>query len=277
MADVWPLHGDGQRFENAGDVEATTSLTDIPENAANNLKGAWAELIAASAFDASGFLLNSAFTPASQRSMLIDIGVGAAGSETVILSNFMMVQNTSASLVDAVYIPIGIPAGSRVAARYQITNITTANLMVAVTLIGAGFLGGSPYGNAETWGATTADSGGIQVVPGVSNAKGSYAEIVATTARDTNAIIICIGNSAGDYALVGSRHMFDIAIGAAASETILLGNLLVMSEATSDSFYPRTIGPIPCMIPAGSRVAVRGQTAAATTDNFDFVIIGFSL
>jgi hypothetical protein len=276
MSDVWPLHGDGQRFETAGTVAATTSLTDIPENAAANTKGAYAELIASTAFDAVGFLLNICFTPANSRSMLLDIAVGAAASETVILADIAFTHGSASFSTHLVYIPLPIPAASRVSARYATTTVATANLMVAVNLVGAGFAGGSPYGKAETWGATAADSGGIQVVPGVTNAKGSYSQIVAASAFDVNAIIVCVGNSAADYALAAQRYLFDVAVGGAGVEQILFTDLLFAADVFEDSPHQQIMGPFPCMIPAGSRVAVRAQTSAGTTDNFDFVIIGFS-
>lgn len=277
MADVWPLHGDGQRFENAGVISASTNLTELTEPGGINTKSAYTQLIAATAFDASGFFVQVTLQTNVARSYLFDIATGGAGSETVILAN-VLITIASTARAATVYIPLAIPAATRLSARYQASSSVTTDIRLSVLLVGTGWLGGSPFGNSETWGATAADSGGIQVVPGAASAEGSYAEIIAATARDVQAILVCVGNSAGDYAQANLKQLLEVAVGAAAAEQPLVQDLFFIADTLVDSFSPEFFGPIPCMIPAGSRVACRCQSdAAVTPENVDIVIIGFSL
>jgi hypothetical protein len=114
-------------------IIAAGEMVNIDAGATAHTKGAWAEITASTARDAKGFtlvILNDASSSAAAR-FLVDVAVGASGSEAVILSNMQTLfegfQGAQA-VVGPIWTPI--PAGSRIAARAQ-CSVTTADTRVA--------------------------------------------------------------------------------------------------------------------------------------------------
>lgn len=105
---------------------------------------------------------------------------------------------------------------------------------------------------------------GVTVTGGAANTKGAYATISAALPFSAAAIVVSVGSKSatGDYLL-------DIAIGAAASERIVIPNLSVTGPAYSAGFYY-----FPVRLPGGVRLAARCQstTASATLGVFVTVI-----
>ena len=269
MANVWQIAGGAMTFEAGGVATATTTQSTVTAPGAANAKGAWLELIASTANEAQGFFLTTTLTTTASRQVLVDIGLGAAGSEVVLLSNHAMSLGEMAHSICS-FIPLRIPASSRVAVRYQRNN--TATLTASVHLVSAS--GATGYAReTETWGADTSDSGGTAVTPGQNDAKGSYVQLTAASAKNMHAILIHIHG--GDFTLSQNLVFLDIATGGAGSETVLVPDLLVFSNAADSQYRPAVIGPIPCYIPAGTRVAVRAQDTDATVELFDVSIIAF--
>lgn len=272
-SNLWTLRGDGQRFENGGADTTTTTLTAVTSGAANT-KGSYTQLIASTAFDASGFLLHLDMSTGN-RNCLIDIAVGAAGSEQDLLKNFFASFGAFVSWGRCHYIPLRIPAGSRVSARHQ-CNVGTQAISMAVTLIGTGFGAHGGYGHMEAWGSDTTDSAGATVTPGQNDAKGSYAQIIASTAYVADAIIVNVG--AGDFIHAANNEiLLDLAVGGVGSEQVIIPNVYFLGDVFEDVYRPSTFGPFPCSIPAGSRIAARCQDTDATVETFDIAISAFSL
>lgn len=100
-----------------------------------NVKGAWVEITPSLPFSARWLQLlgvNSVTTSNNAASFLIDIGVGAAGSELVALANLYgrhngNIRERACFLSDAVE----IPAGSRVAFRHQSSNSNSTMRLLA--------------------------------------------------------------------------------------------------------------------------------------------------
>lgn len=113
---------------------------------------------------------------------------------------------------------------------------------------------------------------GTTVTAGGSNhTKGSYAELTASTSEAAQAVIVSVSNAS----TATRRFLFDIAVGAAGSESVVLANIPFAngSPATTNcpSFY------LPLGIPTGSRVSARCQcSVASTTVNVSVNLIGGS-
>ncbi len=128
--------------DSIGFVAASTQGTTIDPGAVGNTKGAYAQLVASSSRDYMGFMiccdtLNA--TPGTNTKYLLDVAVGAAGSEVVILSNlqgFRILTNVTAYPGGAAFYPISIPAGSRIAVRAQANNTATPARTFGITLYG---------------------------------------------------------------------------------------------------------------------------------------------
>lgn len=114
-------------------IIAAGEMVDVDAGATAHTKGAWAQITASTARDALGFtlvIINDASSTASSQH-LVDIAVGAAGSEVVILSNmqaFFQGFQGGETVVGPIWTPI--PAGSRIAARAQ-CSVTAADTRVA--------------------------------------------------------------------------------------------------------------------------------------------------
>lgn len=269
----WPGIGAGNRSSTEGENTATTRGATVTAGGSAHTKGSYTQLVASSPFDAQGFLLNVYNN--TRAYYLLDVAVGAATSEQVILPNFF--HSFDFYQPSAVYFPIPIPAGSRVAVRNQ-SSTGSAVQYAEVTLLSQGFLPGSSLGRVEAWGADTSDSAGATVDPGaVAHTKGAYTQLIASTAFDVRAIVIDIG--ATSIYRAGYYWLMDVALGAAASEQIILPDIMLAGTVAASLYgdiLPKTIGPLPVHIPAGTRVAIRAQAfdTNATYRVFDAVIYG---
>lgn len=179
---LWPLQASPaihkpRRNSNA----AILNNTAVP-NATAHAKGAWAQVEASLAEDVSLIILrgNGASTSGAARTACIDIGVGAASSEQVVLEGFDIGQSSANPYW---LIPISIPAGSRVTVRVQ-SSVTTDCLLF--DFYGAGGLagGGRTAARWTTYGFDAAASTGTAVTPGNTNTWGSWVQIGSATASE---------------------------------------------------------------------------------------------
>ncbi len=259
-------------YEALGEAAATTLYTTVTGGAIHT-KGSYAELSASTAIDAYGFILMME-TTSGNRNFLIDVALGAAGVEVVKLSNFFMSTGSFVNWVFSPFIPMSIPAGSRVAVRHQANaGLQTMSCGIILVQTDFGALSGA-YSAVETWGADTSDSAGTAVVSGQNDAKGAYSQLVASSAGNVSAVIIHLG--AGDFAYAQNDGLLlDVATGAAGAEVVLIPNLYFQNDTFEDMMRPQMIGPIPCSIPSGTRVAVRGQDTDTTVEAYDVTITAF--
>lgn len=185
-----PLHGTSAIEENVGTTSAEFGAT-ITASATPHTKGSYTALIAATAYDAYGItvLIGGTATTASVNARaLMDVAIGAAASEVVLLPNLMCgnvaAQNAASCMCVMYHFPIYIAAGSRLAARLQ-------GLIASETATCAIWLHQWPIGvtgwfgtRVTAYGANTATSSGVSHSPGSS----TYATATQITASITNPI-----------------------------------------------------------------------------------------
>lgn len=273
---TWPAPYDGSRVEPIG--AGTSSGTTITAAGSTNTKGSYTQLIAATA-DPIDLLLITPGAPSAAADYLIDIAIGGAGSEQVIISN-LLICSGKASGVSAnmpLLLPLSIPAGTRIAARCQ---ATTASATIALMLHGLarGLLDQSGLSRVTTYGANTADSGGTSVDPGASaNTKGAWTQIVASTSAQHTALFVAFGNQVNTVRTSGS-WLIDIGIGGAGSEQILIADLFVRGSSSNDTVTTMLTVLLPVAIPAGTRISVRAASdiTDATDRLIDAAIYGVS-
>jgi len=265
----------GQRFESS--PTSSSAQTTVTADGSTNTKGAFAQLIAATAFKAEGILVTVKRLSGNTADHLIDIAIGAALSEVVIIPNILLSSKGGVAndfCIGNFYVPFHIPAGTRIAARSQSTT-GSATVTVGVTLVGGeGLL---MCERCETWGANTADSGGTSVDAGASaNTKGtSYAQLTASSGIDARYLVVCVGNALNGAAAT-ANFLLDISIGAGGSEVVIVPDLHYLTTSLTHFPAPAFIA-FPCNIPAGTRVAVRSQSSTndATDRLTDVVILAF--
>ena len=86
-----------------------------------NVKTAYVQLTASTGRDYAGFFLGTdgAVTAANQPTFLVDLAVGAGGSEKNILNTYLLRGNVTAPISCSNLIMIPIPSGTRISARAQ--------------------------------------------------------------------------------------------------------------------------------------------------------------
>lgn len=136
-----PLLYAGTRATDYGTVTASSGGPQLTAPGSINTKSAWTELVAATSYPMRWLIpfvtpVNSGNNGAAD--YLVDIGVGASGSERAVVSNLVVRTTTNE---EALYAPIGypvrIPAGVRLAARFQ-SSTQNANYGLRATVIGIG-------------------------------------------------------------------------------------------------------------------------------------------
>lgn len=113
---------------------------------------------------------------------------------------------------------------------------------------------GDRLGRGTNAGVDLAATSGTVIVPGSANVKGSYTQMVASTPWDVGAIQLHFGDC------YWQTYLFDIGVGPAASEIVVLPNLFHRGWGTSGDNW-RISGPVvPLYIPKGKRIAIRCQS-----------------
>ncbi len=267
------LRGGSQKYESIG-ADLTTTLGTAVVCGANDAKGAWVEITASTSFDYEAIrFIAMQNTTASH---FIDIGIGAAASEQVLISNLDVSSNGKTyRQAEYVELPISIPAGTRIACRGQ-TSLGS-NSTMNVYLVGKSntFSQSGGLGKAVTYGANTGATEGVTVDPGGTiNTKGAYTEVTASTTADMKHLVLCIG-SLQNASQATTGWFLDIAIGSAGNEEVICPNSHVQGDSVPDNLGP-SFHSWDVDIPLGTRIAIRSQcdTNNATDRLLGALIIG---
>jgi hypothetical protein len=117
---------------------ATTLGTTLTPSTTANTKGSYAQLSAATARDYYGLTIvfdTLNFNPSyTGKLYMVDLAIGAGGSETVIMPDLIFWNVWGTALPQIVPLPIQIPAGTRIAARAQQDG--TTNPQIGITVYG---------------------------------------------------------------------------------------------------------------------------------------------
>jgi len=239
----------------------------IPIGPAANTKGSWEEICPAAPFDATLFVAVEMATAGT--GILMDVGVGAAGNEMVVVENLLYTNGTSTNvMVGAHAIPILIKKGQRVALRRQ-ARTTTGYVAVRGSLFPANQ--SAAFDFCTTLGATLADSGGLAVDPGgVAGVQGAWVEFSSGLPFATKALSIGAGARQTTVVLAN----FDVSVAKGPEHS----RVAYSAHITSNSVVlPSHSGPYPVDIPPGTpiAVAVAAGTTNATYRVLDFVLYCF--
>lgn len=273
MAD-WPLC-DGAGATDVGTSAGTTVATSAVPNALANTYGAWAQLVASTPFLVSGFWLFLRPTVVFYNNA-VNIGVGGAGSEQIVLGNLPV---AGSGVRNMVWVPLVIPQGVRLAVQ-MISNQTAGggapNIETNAILCANGFAPAQAFGATDQYGYTNSPPSGVAVDPGgVANTKGAWTQIVASTTRPASALMIELWppDSAAPC-----RYMIDIGVGGAGSEQIVVTDAFSSNTITNNQHDFPVLGPFPCNIPAGTALSARCQsnTAGLGTRNTKISLRTFS-
>lgn len=230
-------------------------------------KGAWVQVHSSTPSASSLLYFGSAQIGVSSTdtSTLVDIGVGAAGSETVIVPNLAIGGWQQGANV---LIPVAIPSGSRVAVRLQgsRTSPTAPSGGNSVALTNSLDYALTPT-SVDVLGINTATSSATALT----GASGSWTEITASTAKDYQTVIIVPSTSSTVTSNI--TVVMTLGIGASGSEVAIssLQNRYNASTQWLNNFNQPLwfSGPVP----AGSRLSVR-HDIASNPGRYNVCLIG---
>lgn len=258
--------------EEAGADESASKGTVVTSG--SSAKGSWVELVASTTDTTALFILSVEYaaTGATIRDFLIDVGIGAASSEEVIVSDLQIQMKQTFSPVNHYYLPIRIPSGTRIAVRIE-SNSSSDSINVNAHLFAPTFQSNPGYSKTTAYGVSGTD--GTDIDPGgTANTKGSWVELTASTSDAIEAFNICIGSNTNN-AHNDIDYLYDLAIGGSGSEEIILENMHVVSSNFEVSKAPVCVQH---KIASGSRLAMRMQCSStdATDRVLSFSINGIS-
>lgn len=235
-----------------------------------NTKGSWTQIVASTNYDvefiyhvSSNMTANGVTTGG-----LLDIGTGAAASETVIVENIFvggcgLVGVSPQPLV----IPIRIPAGTRVAARLQ-SNTASRNNESFWAFMGGSNVPTYPlYTGVETIAANTATSGGTAHTAGNTGTESSWTNIGSAITQNWRAVQLHVGTPSGTVSNSLAYH-FEIGY----SSTKLHEYLVGTGGNENSTIFPYI--PLPCNIPAGTQMQIRGE-CSGTAQALEFTLMGY--
>jgi hypothetical protein len=255
----------------------TVGIT-VTAHASANTKGSWIELIASTAFAGCVNVIVHTYD-GTACDYLIDIGIGDAGSEITLMNNILFSASNTPWAYSYPVFPVNIPAGTRVSARVQCDAGGKYIYASGMLIANGGFTFPGNLSVSDTYGATVADSGGISVDPGGSaNTKGAWSEITSGISRSAKGIMLGVGDNSDPVRAGYPWWNIDVGIGAAGSEQVIVSDFMINAHSTQGCFRPKCSPFLPIMLPAGTRIAVRGQTNVTVEADriFDAVIYTFS-
>jgi len=250
------ITGDGYTSDTQGANANVLSTYTITTGATPHVLTAYTEIVASLSQNVQTLMIQIGVNSQNgvNTSCLMNIAVGGAGSETVVVAN-LDVGMKAQGFTNQITIPIRLDKGTRVAFNIQSTPASKAYLFKFV------------FGKndkkmrnlqsyVDTYGADTANSRGTQVsTPDSTNTKGSYSEITASTNRAYQGFFITVGGYDNTAISAGGQGI-DIAIGTAGNEVVIAENIITVtntSEAVDLPVPPLYRKPIP----AGTRISAR--------------------
>ena len=259
---------------NATDSSFQTAGTTITADSTIHTKGSWVSVVASASFDVTWLGVTTSdetHVSATDTSQLLDIGIGAAASELVLIANIpsgfsaLTVITGTSNSQQITWFPVEIPSGTNISARLQ------ALITVDVCDVRLFMLGSSPwhepmFQSIDTIGAVTASSSSTDL------SGGGIVELIASTAEDYKAIgWVCDLGPGGT--LGGDTRLIEIFVGAGAAEKTLVDNIQFSSASVEavNSCQPVGFFPVEMNIPSGSRLSAQAVGAR----DVGIVLFGF--
>lgn len=255
-------------------TKVVTGFGNVSVSAANT-KGSWVTILTAPT-DQAGSWLSLGATVSSgsgDKAALLDLGVGAPGSETIIAADLVWGHRDSQDTL----FPLYVPAGANLRARFASPLSFMILELTGHLFVGEPDSGVTTPGRITGYGTIPASSAGTNVTPsGTINVKGSWAQLTASTAAPIHALMVLVQSSSATPS--AGRYIIDIGVGASGQETIIVPNHTLRVETTpfvravTSPFLPMSLG-----IPVGTRLAARcAVTSGSITTPIEVAVYGFT-
>ena len=260
---------------------SSTVGTQITASSTAGSKGSWTQLIASTAKEYHwlivGFTANNA--SATITNVVVDIGIGAASSEIVLVPDLLVGSQPSITTDFAPHLyvfPIRVPSGSRLSARSASGPAGSQTCRVLMWLFGKNPKVPSWTGSKVTaYGITlSGDARGVAVTPGVSAAEGSWTQIVSSTGDRCEYIVPGWGMPQ-TTTVANQVYALDFGFGASSAEQALVRDILFMTD-TSERVHGGWCMPIYADLPASTRLVARLSQHSTTAQAVDVALYGVS-
>ena len=220
--------------------------------------GSYTQLTAATVSDINWVNLQLFWPAASVGGQVaVKLAVGAAGSEIDVVSDLMFNNWTGNSRVLYYSVPISIPLGARISAAVLEKSATGDTFYIFLNSYCNDYATPQSPTSFASLGNTLGQ--GMSVTSGAANTKGSYTQLTAATAQDFIGVILAMDTI--NTGVATNRFSLDLAVGAAASEFIILSNIMFSYHGGDWA----TVNPfIPLQIPAGTRLSLRMAEAVGS-------------
>lgn len=216
------------------------------------------QLIASASKDVVALLICYSQDAAST-DYVLDIGIGAQGSESVLIPD--IVVGAGYSIMSGVCGPffVRIPKGTRVAARCQASSGSAALRTGVILCEDPGFPQdfttlSYPIRTPTSFESTfiTNSTGQEIIANATANTKGNWAQLIASTSRRT--VFMCIMVKRPGVA--NQEFLIDIGIGGEGSETVIVADFggWILRDGFSVCHFT-----LPISIPKNTRVSARAQ------------------
>lgn len=257
-------------------VPATPSTstfgTRLTASATAHAKGSYSQLVASTAYDVHGLTLVIAGSgvSATRTDMMLDLAIGGAGSEVVILPELLCGWRSAPGAgPQDIFLPFFIPKGTRIAARLQ-SLISSDVVDVQVHLeYGCGIPVRPLFRRADAYGTTAASSTGTSHTPGNSGTESTAADVGSTLARDYGAVFFQVQGTLGTTSMTAIAYHWELRIGGAT-----IAEWYSCSATTELVSGPFPDHPLVRNLPAGTQLQVRAE-ASGTAQAHDVAFYCF--
>jgi hypothetical protein len=248
---------------------STSGAGTVLTSGAIDTKGSWVDLINPTNFDTHMVCINTGSTAASatDTSSLLDIAIGGAGSEKIVLPDLLCGWAWEPGR--QFYLPLFIPRGSVVRGRVAAKTASKA-INVGIWL----------YGGAETppwwtfkqmdaYGINATGSKGTSLTPNATaNTFGTWTSIGSTTSRAYKGFFVANGGQPGDTTMLSNAEELEIGY----SSTTLASYYTRGNSSEGTYLFPAF--PIFTPIPSGTQLQGRTKNSAASGEAKDYAVYG---
>ncbi|HUU44168.1 MAG TPA: hypothetical protein VM118_00420 [Acidobacteriota bacterium] len=253
-------------FETWGATTGSSAGTTV--SAGDDVKGSYTQLIASTGIAADYVYVFVQMSGSAICSYLVDIATGAASSEVVVVPDLYIDHYTSDKVWAYGPYRLDIASGTRISARAEGTFVSGTEqldiLVVAATAYTPDLTSPALTTDGDITGAT--DKGTLVDPGGTAHTKGSWVQLSSAAPATAEHFWINLGQNLSG-ALGTCNWLIDVAIGAAASETVHIENTYAASYAFTDVITPLVIGPFPADGMQSQRVALRAQCSITDATN----------
>jgi len=243
-----------------------------------NTKTGFQTIISSTTYDAVAAFIAIEASCSSITTFLADLAIGAAASEQVVVSNLEAQVGVTSPNIAYYFVPLCIPAGTRVSGRFQSANGGTFGSGIScnmnLILFDGAYTQMEGYAGVDSVNASTSTSQGTAVTPSATaNTYGSYTQLIASTARDYVGLMY-----SGDVhtTTFGSNllYTFEIAIGGSGSEQIIIGSSWFYATSGGNACQDVIGWFIPVTIPSGTRIAAHCKCNGASKPAMGISVYG---